>query len=162
MLALTVAFMGYYNWRVTGDALLFPHVADQRQYESLPAFVWAARRPPRHYLNPQFEEFYNIATRNEGMRPLAQLSWKKCYATGYFFLGSVLWIPFVTLPWVLRDRRYRLLWLQFGGCMLGFMAVVWFQPHYAAPLTATIFACWYSRCGICGVGNQEPDLWEFF
>lgn len=52
----------------------------------------------------------------------------------------MLWIPFVALPWVLRDRRTRLLLLQLVLCILGILAVIWIQPHYAAPLTAPIFA----------------------
>src|SRR6202521_77993 len=31
-LILTAAFMGYYNWRLTGNALLFPHVLNTRTY----------------------------------------------------------------------------------------------------------------------------------
>jgi hypothetical protein len=39
-----------------------------------------------------------------------------------------------------RDRRVRLLIWQSGICIAGFMMVVLFHPHYAAPLTATMFA----------------------
>src|SRR5215467_10310021 len=32
VLLLTVAFMGYYNWRLTGNVLHFPHVLNSRKY----------------------------------------------------------------------------------------------------------------------------------
>src|SRR5262249_540912 len=40
VLLFTLIFMGYYNWRLTGKALLFPHTLNERTYESLPPFVW--------------------------------------------------------------------------------------------------------------------------
>src|ERR1700687_1315398 len=40
VLACTAAFMGYYNWRVTGNAVLFPRVLYQRLYWGCPVFVW--------------------------------------------------------------------------------------------------------------------------
>ena len=56
-----------------------------------------------------------------------------------FFLGSTLTIPFLAFPWILRDKRIRFLLIQCFWCGLGLLVVVWFYPHYAAPLTATIF-----------------------
>src|SRR5208283_3149519 len=51
-----------------------------------------------------------------------------------------LCLPLLTLPWLLRDRRVRLLIWQSAICIAGFVLVVLFHPHYAAPLTATMFA----------------------
>src|SRR2546430_15722323 len=34
VLVLTLVFMGYYNWRLTGNALLFPHVLNTRTYRT--------------------------------------------------------------------------------------------------------------------------------
>jgi hypothetical protein len=137
---LALAFVGYYNRQVTGNALLFPHVVNQQQYESLPVFIWGSPGPPRSYSNAQFEQFYNVVTRKEYSQPLAKLLWKKSYFTLQFFLGSALWIPLIAMPWTLGDRRIRLLLLQLCLSGLGLLAVRWFEPHYAAPLTAVIFA----------------------
>jgi hypothetical protein len=57
-------------------------------------------------------------------------------------LGSILSISFVTLPWVVRDHRIRLLLVQFCLSSAGLLAVIYLQPHYAAPLVATVFALW--------------------
>lgn len=60
------------------------------------------------------------------------------------YVGCFLWpelcIPLLAIPWILMDRRIRFLTLQFVICFAGFLLVVWFLPHYAAPMTATAFA----------------------
>jgi hypothetical protein len=140
VLSITAVFMGYYNWRVTGDSLLMPRALYQRERFNFPVFVWQSQRPPLHYSNPQFDAFYNVATRLEYSLPWTKLTWKKLREFWQFFLGTALWLPFVTFPWVLRDRRSRFLLAQFCVCALGLLCVVYFYAHYAAPLTATIFA----------------------
>jgi hypothetical protein len=50
-----------------------------------------------------------------------------------------LTVPFLTAYRVIRDHRMRLPVFQFAFCFLGFLAVIWFQPNYAAPLAATVY-----------------------
>jgi hypothetical protein len=64
VLALTLLFMGYYNWRGTGHPLLFPYAVNNRTYITSPEFIWQHDKPPLHYLNPQFEAFYNASSRD--------------------------------------------------------------------------------------------------
>jgi hypothetical protein len=44
-----------------------------------------------------------------------------------------------TLPWLWRDRKVRLLSVLVAACLLAVIAVVWFEPHYAAPMAAAVF-----------------------
>jgi hypothetical protein len=143
VLMLTVAFIGYYNWRVTGNALLLPHALYQRQYTNFPLLVWQSPDPPLKYSNPQFDDYFNTWQHSEYHRSwldFLRISRSKCFDLWQFYLGAVLWIPFLALPWVLGDHRTRFLLLQLVLCVLGILAVIWIQPHYAAPLTASIFA----------------------
>ena len=55
----TGAFVAYYNWRLTGNALLIPHGLNLRTYYRNPMFLWEHARAPIHYNNAQFETFYN-------------------------------------------------------------------------------------------------------
>jgi hypothetical protein len=137
ILVATLAFMGYYDWRVTGNVFVHPHMLYDREYVNYPLFVWQTVKPALKYSNPQFESFFNGWVRNA---PVQYSPWSKCQIFWQFFLGSVLSTPFVTLPWMIRDRRIRLLLLQFSFCALCLLAVVWFLPPYAAPLTATVIA----------------------
>jgi hypothetical protein len=143
VLALTLLFIGYYNWRVTGHALLFPHTLFMQQQCNCPLFAWQKPNPPLHYSNPQFDYFYNVHIRDHYVPTWAgwrHRSWDAIKGGWHLFLGAVLSIPFVTLPWVARDRRMRLLLVQFFLSVAGLLAVVYLELHYAAPLVATVFA----------------------
>src|SRR5258708_15604204 len=51
---LTAAFMGYYNWRLTGNPLLLPHVLNKRTYHYR-LFLWDHKKAEVRYRNQQFE-----------------------------------------------------------------------------------------------------------
>jgi hypothetical protein len=141
VLTATLLFTGYYNWRVTGNPLLFPEMLTQRQYENFPLFAWQTPNPPLHYANAQFNDFYNSRIRTRYPRSWsawARRSWERCSVSRRFFLGNVLCIPFITLLWLVRDKRMRIPLIQLLCTGLGLLAVVYFEPHYAAPLTGTI------------------------
>ena len=135
----TAAFMGYYNWRVTGSALLFPHVLISRLYGNFPVFVWQPAKPALAYANPQLTAYVTWARSEFLERSWARHTLTKCLSWWGFFLGRFLSIPFVALPWMLRDRRTRLPLVLFVWCGLGLLAVVYFEPHYAAPMAAAFF-----------------------
>jgi hypothetical protein len=140
---LTVGFMGYYNWRLTGSAVLFPHVLNARTYNTPPLFLWEQAQPAVHYHNAQFEDFYNGWERESYQRGWAD-AWAVSllkttrFAIGYFWPGALLLVP----GWFfgLRDRRMRVLLVTLFLGLAGAFAVIWSNPHYAAPLTCVLFA----------------------
>jgi hypothetical protein len=143
VLVCTIAFMGYYNWRLTGNALLFPHTLNERTYESVPPFFWQASLPEKHYNNDRFEEFFNVWEREEYSRTwksLLQVSLTKTTRLGSAFcwLGLALALP--GLPFALRDRKYRGLWITLASVLIAVYIVVWSNAHYAAPATCLFFA----------------------
>jgi hypothetical protein len=142
LLALTVGFMGYYNWRLTGNALLFPHVLNSQAYRSMGIFLWQHPAPVRHYHNQQFEDFYNGWEREEydnSWKAVECVTLEKLARAGstYFWWGALLLIP--GLIFSFRDRRIRLPLLLFVLGLAGYLSVIWSMPHYAAPFTAAIF-----------------------
>ena len=145
VLACTVAFMGYYNWRVTGNALLFPHVAFNRLYGGdVMVFAWQRAKPAPAltltYANPQFTEYFVTWGRSEFGRSWARRSLTTCHEDWSFFLGPALSIPLLTMPWLVFDRRVRFLVIQALWCGIWLLVVIFHGTHYAAPLTATVFA----------------------
>lgn len=140
VLAAGLAFLAYYNERVTGNALEFPWALYQRNYFNYSAFFWQKPGPPLNYLNPQFEEFFNHYQRG----PNSKVSWKRrvwaiFWIWWYEYPGPLLTIPMIMVPRLWRDRRMQLPWVVCGICALGLLSVVWFQPSYAAPLAAAFF-----------------------
>jgi hypothetical protein len=141
ILALTAAFMLYYDWRVTGHPLLFPYSLNQKTYFSTPIFLFQNAQPPRQYLNPEFLAYYGVFERNmyEKMRH-HPFGGERLSAMYEFFLRPALEFPLVlALPWLIRDRRIRFLLLQFALCFLAFFSTVWLEPHYVAAISGTLF-----------------------
>ena len=143
VLVLTAAFMGYYNWRLTGNPLLLSHVLNTRTYHTTGLFLWDHKKPEMHYRNPQFEDFYNGWERenyDNTWPDIVRVSEEKlirCWLT-YFWVGELLLLP--VLPFLSRDRKMRLFIGTFLLVTLGVFAVIWSNAHYAAPITCVIFA----------------------
>jgi hypothetical protein len=143
VLATTAAFTGYYNWRLTGNALLMPHVLRTRTYHSSALFLWEHPSPPLHYDNPQFEDFYNNFERENYQNTWSdalRVSHEKLFRLGntFFWWGALLLLP--GLPFALRDKKMRLQVFTIALGALGVFAVTWSFPHYAAPFTCVIIA----------------------
>src|SRR5260370_1037657 len=143
MLLLTAAFMGYYNWRLTGNPLLLPHVLNTRTYHTTGLFLWDHKKPEIHYANPQFEEFYNGWERtnyNNTLPDIVRVSEEKLvrYGLTYFWVGELLALP--AIPFLFRNRKTRLLLVTFLLVTVGVFVVIWSNAHYAAPLTCVVFA----------------------
>jgi hypothetical protein len=141
ILACAAGFIGYYNWRVTESPIVFPHFIEQREITTA-IFLWQHDKPPIHYANPQFEDFYD-----NFLPSLYQPSWAAAEGQWWykstdfweFFLGPALSIPFLALPWLLIEPRYRLLLVQVAFSAVGLWVVVYYHAHYAAPIMATVF-----------------------
>ena len=142
VLVLTAAWMGYYNYRLTGNALLMPHVLNTRTYHTAPLFLWEYPKPEMHYRNQQFEDFYNGWERenyHNNRADLTRVSWEKLFRGGitYFWPGLLLALP--ALPFVLRDRKMRLPWVTVAIGLVSVFVVIRSAAHYAAPITCTIY-----------------------
>jgi hypothetical protein len=140
--ALLVVWMGYYNFRLTGNPLLMPHVLNTRTYHSAQPFLWQEPLPALHYHNQQFEDFYNDWERenyHRGFSDAARVTWEKVFRGGvnYFCTGLLLLVP--GIPHTLRDRKMRLPLVILASVLMGVFIVVWSAAHYAAPIACVVF-----------------------
>jgi hypothetical protein len=141
-LVLTAAWMGYYNWRLTGNALLMPHVLNTRTYHTAPLFLWEHPKPEMHYRNQQFEDFYNGWERENYHHTGAdvlRVSWEKLFRGGITYFWPALLLTLPALPLVFRDRKMRLVWVTVVIGIGGVFVVIWSAAHYAAPITCAIY-----------------------
>ncbi len=142
VILLTIGFIGYYNWRLTENALLFPHVLNTRTYRTTGLFLWDHPKDPLEYHNQQFEDFYNGWEREDYKNTWAdvrKVTAEKLDRIGstYFWWGALLLLP--GLPFVFFDRKMQLPILIFLMGTVGCLALIWSFPHYASPLTCVIF-----------------------
>jgi hypothetical protein len=141
LLTMTLAFMAYYNWRLTGHATLFPYVLNARTYESAGLFLWDHPREPLQYNNQQFEEFYSgweLQNYNNSWRDVWRVTTEKLTRSGstYFWWGALLLLP--GLPFAFFDRKMRLPVATLLFVSGGSFCVIWSMPHYAAPATCVV------------------------
>jgi hypothetical protein len=142
VLLLTAGWMGYYNWRLTGNVLLMPHVLNTRTYHTAPLFLWEHAKTEMHYRNQQFEDFYNGWERenyHNNRADILRVSWEKLFRGGitYFWIGLLFALP--ALPFVLRERNMRLPWITVAIGIVGVFIVIWSAAHYTAPITCAIY-----------------------
>lgn len=143
-LALLAAGMAHYNRRVTGSALTLPQQVSWGEYRAASQFVWAAPPAVPAYRHAALRDFYlwerrqHVESRTAGGY-LARLGG---HGWGFlsFFFGPALLVPLVMLPRVARDRAAWPLLATTGLVVLALAQEVWFFPHYAAPITAAVWA----------------------
>jgi hypothetical protein len=140
MLAISIGWLGYYNWRGTGNPLLLPYVMNYRQYHITGPFLFSHLRPIPHFHHESMQRFYPqfelTEYRKSHSRPLRFLIWKckvyyHTFVPGY---GILIAAGLVTL---LRRRQAVILWvpvLAFFGFGLEIMMMAWAPfPQYGAP-----------------------------
>jgi hypothetical protein len=134
-------FMAYYNWRLTANPLLLPHVLNTETHVTAPMFLWQHAKPPLQFRNAQFEKFYNIWERTyyrTTWEDARRVTLEKLDLLGYLFFcrAELLLLPFV--PFLFRDRKMRLPLATLLLVTLSAFLVVWGEPHYAAPLVGVL------------------------
>jgi hypothetical protein len=143
VLTLAGAFIAYYNWRLTGDARLMPHELNAHTYYTIPRFLWQQPKAELRYRNMAFQVFFNGWARENyhtNWADARRVSKEKIgrYLTTFFWPGAQLILP--ALPFLFVDRKMRLLAVTLGIGAVSVFAVVWSNPHYAAPLTCVFCA----------------------
>jgi hypothetical protein len=159
VLGLVALGMGYYNWRLTGSPLRMAYQQNTEETSMVPLFLWQPPRPEPEYHHMVIRDYHVkwAVPSYERLRSLdgyAKEIFGRLRTLLVFFLGPVLWVPLLTLPWMLRNRRIRIA----GGILTlflsSFLATTWFQPHYAAPVTALFFL-------LAVQGLRQLRLWRW-
>ncbi len=138
------AWMAYYNYRVTGNALEMPYLEHERQYDMWSPLVWQSHPAPQPvYSNAFLEDFWVHGDRNdkhEAREHLVKTHALDLYRLASFFLGLPLTLCLVASARALwRDRTARggvlLLAAFYAGAALNLRLF----PHYAAPATVLVY-----------------------
>jgi hypothetical protein len=144
LLVPVFAWMGYYNYRVTGHALEIPYLVHDRQYVVQPPLLWQTHpNTATVYNNAFLENFWTVAAANENR--FAREHWLKAHISdliglGRFFLGwplAACMICFARPLW--RDPAARCALVLAAGFYAGVAWDARLFPHYAAPATALVY-----------------------
>ncbi len=139
------AWMGYYNYRVTGNPLEMPYLAHEKQYSVRSPLLWQTTGPSRApvYSNAFLRDFWTVAAANENQS--ARDHWLKAHASdlitlGRFYLGwplIICMIGFARPLW--RDPAARCALVLSAAFYAGSAFDARLFPHYAAPATALVY-----------------------
>lgn len=143
LLGLTAASTAYYYHRVTGSSFRMTYGVNREAYSQAPYFLWQEPRPEpvyhhgvmRDFYQREFRVFQNSRTLHGFLRELGQ----KMRSSWEFYVGSVLTLPLLMLPWTFRDHRMR--FPLFAGVvfLLGTTVETWTSPHYLAAATGLLY-----------------------
>lgn len=138
VLVPVAAFMLYFNWRVTGNALELPYQLHERQYVVANNFIWSKDNPEPVYNHAVMRKFWTQANVDQAHEMLANAPAaylvKLAGMYGFFFCFYPLFIPALIWPYPLRTREERFGVVLLGAGLLTLFPVVGFQYHYAAAI----------------------------
>jgi hypothetical protein len=150
IVAISLAWLGFYFYRVTGSPFVTPYQLNMREYGMI-YFPWNHLKPV-HFRHPGLETFYRGPAVVNFLemarhRPL-NLQGLKLLVLWLFYLGPVLTIPIAT--WlVVRPRKFAALFHGKALLLLATAAITYVafalpfsigQPHYIAPALVVIYA----------------------
>ena len=151
IVAVTVAAMAFYFWKTTGQPFRPPYLVYEATYSSRPAFPWMPLQPPPPY--PSFallnyQEGNLLGVFEFAVQHPLQSILLRIFVFWLFYLGPTLTIPFLMLLLALPvgaklsdfSAAMRFFLLVAGISFAGMGLPVAFFPHYAAPITALVYA----------------------
>jgi hypothetical protein len=134
---------GYYYRRVTGDPFRMTYQVNRATYATAPYFLWQTPRPEPVYHHAIIRDFYRWELgefrKNHSVIGFLRRALEKGYGWWQFYLGPLLTLPLLALPWVLRQPKMRLPVAICAAMILGFAVQTWTLPHYYSPATGALY-----------------------
>jgi len=145
LLALTGSGMGYYFARVTGSPLKMPYQVNRETYAAAPYFLFQSPYPQPQYRHAELKKYYvdfEYGLYEEGRRIVSGsvAAVRKVFRAWLFYFGFVFSLPLFMLPWVARDRRFRVVLLATAAFIPVMLVETFWIPHYSAPFTVLFVA----------------------
>lgn len=151
VLVLTAGAMSFYFWRTTGSPFRTPYLIDLATYNPVPYFPWQSVKSIPVYHHATMRTFYTgwwLQQYELGHAHPILLAIIKINLFWFFFLGPLLTVPLFVLAIILPygmplssiPPHARFLIVVCCATAFGMLLPVYFDPHYAAPLTAAIYA----------------------
>jgi hypothetical protein len=140
----TFIWMGYYNYRVTGDALQMPYSLVDQQYGSWSPFLSSNHPRPVPKFDHEIFRAFLLEFENPENHFYRQHIVKQHLVNLFdfyrFFLGlPLLLCIFISYRRLARDDRLRVPLLLLGLFYLGVSVEANLYPHYFAPVAVLVF-----------------------
>jgi hypothetical protein len=134
---------GYYYNRVTGSPFEMTYQVNRTQYAMAPYFIWQQPRPEPKSEHPVMQNYYRRELqdfqRNRTLAGYFERAAAKIVDWWHVYLGPLLSIPLLALPWIVRDRKMRLPLVLLGAMAAAFAVQTWTLAHYFAPALGALY-----------------------
>jgi hypothetical protein len=142
-LLLGGAATGFYYYRVTGSPFVMTYEVNRGRYATAPYFIWQTPRPEPVYHHQVMRDFYRWELgefqKNRTFLGYLRRGAEKLLSWWQFYLGPLLTVPLLALPWIVRQRKIRLPLLISAAMVAGFAVQTWTLPHYFSPATCVLY-----------------------
>jgi hypothetical protein len=142
-LLLGAAATGWYYNRVTGSPVEMTYQLNRNQYATAPYFIWQTPRPEPLYHHEVMRDYYRSELkefeRNLTLEQYVERAARKIEGWWQFYLGPLLTLPLLALPWIVRQRNMALPLVLCGAIVGGFAIQTWTFPHYFSPFTGALY-----------------------
>ncbi len=133
----------YYYLRVTGNPLRMTYQVNRATYATAPYFLWQTPPPEPVYHHPVMRDFYRWELRqfeeNVTLRGFFRRAGQKVFSWWQVYLGPLLTLPLLALPYAARRRKMRLPVAICAAMLVGFSVQTWTLPHYFSPATGALY-----------------------
>lgn len=138
--------MGYYNRQTTGNALLLPHLLNERVYSPLPLFLWQKPKSDMTFHDPVFAKFFQVTEQEYGYETTKSFSGvfdieaSRLATNWFFYCGVALSLPvLVGILSACKRPRLRIVVFVAASTVIALALCTYTMFHYAAPLTVTVY-----------------------
>lgn len=133
-------WLGYYNYRITGDPLRLPYVENRARNEVYGSFVWSKPTPDKAYPHEMIRRFYYESEKYRELVPYWEIQAEKLKRIWFFFLGPALTVPLIVALSRWRSRRTVFCVATIITFVASHLLVPWhLQAHYASPLLGSFY-----------------------
>jgi hypothetical protein len=134
---------GRYYDRVTGSPVEMTYQVNRNQYATAPYFLWQTPRPEPLYHHAVMRDYYRWELReferNLTLKGYTERAAQKFASWWQFYLGPLLTLPLLALPWMVRQRKMALPLVLCVTIIAGFAIQTWSFPHYFSPFTGALY-----------------------
>jgi hypothetical protein len=134
---------GYYYRQVTGSPFRMTYQINRAAYAAAPYFLWKKAPPEPSYHHQVMRDLFlserEVFERNFTVSGFLERAAEKAQSWWQFYLGPLLTLPLLALPWMVGQPRMRLPVAICAGMIAGFALQSWFLPHYFSPALGALY-----------------------
>jgi hypothetical protein len=145
LIAVSCAWLGYYDLKAFGKVTTLPYTIDRSEYGIAPYYVWQSPRPEPHYRFAVMRAFYHTGeldfySKLHSRSGFVPQTLVKVGLMFLFYSNALLLIPLIMVRRVFLDRRIRFLVVCVLILAAGMAIEIFLLPHYVAPFTVAFYA----------------------